>query len=142
MRVAAATATGEAADSATCFTAQLRSHRRKYQAATQVLGRAEKEYSVTLRSMHGKAKEPQCPNKTKCRNSTQIVQGGALGQTIDLVDFDLTTSDVCPILLRQLQIKWNWYNRMTHRNFKNLSQQNLGSDLMHHPVISCLIAGH
>ena len=63
------------------------------------------------------------------------VQGGASGQTLYLVDFDLPTSAVCLILLGQLQIWQNWHSTWTtHQNSENLSQQNLGSDLMHHPV--------
>ena len=65
------------------------------------------------------------------------LQGGASGQTPGLVDFDLnlTTSAFCPILLEQLQIWQNWHSTWTtYQNFENQSQQNLGSDLMHHPL--------
>ena len=60
----------------------------------------------------------------------RTIQGGASGQTPDLVDFDLTTYDVCPILLGQQQIWQNWHSIwITYQKFENQSYQNLGSDL-------------
>ena len=37
-----------------------------------------------------------------------MIQGGLSGFALDFVDFDLTTSTTCPILLGQLQIWQNW----------------------------------
>ena len=48
----------------------------------------------------------------------EFLQGGTSGQTLDLVDFNLTTSAVCPILHGQLQIWQNWHSTwIKYRNF-------------------------
>ena len=53
---------------------------------------------------------------------SHVIQGRSPGQTIDLVDFDLITLTLSPILLGQIWQNWH-SNRITYRNFENQCHQ-------------------
>ena len=44
----------------------------------------------------------------KYHSDNPVVQGGLPGLALDFVDPDRTTSTMCPIMLGQLKIWWNW----------------------------------
>ena len=59
------------------------------------------------------------------------VRGGPSSLALDFVDFDLTTSLMCPILLGQLQIWQNWHSNLaTWQNSLFKNQQKLVSGLI------------
>ena len=72
---------------------------------------------------------------TTSKQEMQQIDLAQGAQSLALVDFDLTTSIVCPIVLGQLLIWQNWQGTLaTWRNSENQSRLKLGSDLRVHPV--------